>query len=129
MENKENNLGGRPSKLSARDKQSIVRQIKSGSLKMQLRLLNSLMALSPTLSHPKQSEIALKEKRILLCYKEENSSSQTSPSHTPPPVCKNIMKNWTVEDWKRVLWTDETKSIRIGSDGKAYIWKKRENTI
>src|SRR3984957_20223142 len=28
-----------------------------GSLKMQLRLLNSLMALSPTLSHPKQSEM------------------------------------------------------------------------
>ena len=30
--NKENNPGGRPSKLSARDKQSIVRQIKSGKL-------------------------------------------------------------------------------------------------
>jgi len=28
-----------------------------GSLKMQLRLLNSLMASSPTLSHPKQSEM------------------------------------------------------------------------
>ena len=27
-------------------------------------------------------------------------------------------ENWTVEDWKRVLWTDETKVNRIGSDGK-----------
>ena len=25
-------------------------------------------------------------------------------------------KNWTVEDWKRVLWSYETKLDRIGSD-------------
>jgi hypothetical protein len=30
-----------------------------------------------------------------------------------------------VEDWKRVLWTDETKINRIGSDGKVYTWKER----
>ena len=32
--------------------------------------------------------------------------------------------NWTVEDWKRVLWTDETKINHIGSDGRVYTWKK-----
>jgi Transposase len=30
-------------------------------------------------------------------------------------------ENWTVEDWKRVLWSDETKINRIGSDGKVYV--------
>ncbi len=34
-------------------------------------------------------------------------------------------ENWTVEDWKRVLWSDKTKINRIGSDGKVYVWKKR----
>ena len=34
-------------------------------------------------------------------------------------------ENWTVEDWKRVLWSDETKINRIGSDGRVYTWKKR----
>ena len=34
-------------------------------------------------------------------------------------------ENWTVEDWKRVLWSDETKINWIGSDGKVYVWKKR----
>jgi hypothetical protein len=33
--------------------------------------------------------------------------------------------NWTVEDWKRVLWTDKTKINCIGSDGKSYTWKKK----
>jgi hypothetical protein len=28
-----------------------------------------------------------------------------------------------VEDWKRVLWSDETKINRIGSDGRVYTWK------
>ena len=31
--------------------------------------------------------------------------------------------NWTVEDWKKVLWTNETKTNRIGSDGTVYVWK------
>jgi hypothetical protein len=30
-----------------------------------------------------------------------------------------------VEDWKRVLWSDETKINRIGSDGRVYTWKKK----
>ena len=26
-------------------------------------------------------------------------------------------KNWTIEDWKQVVWSDETKINRFGSDG------------
>ena len=29
--------------------------------------------------------------------------------------------DWTVEDWKRVIWSDKTKSNRFGSDGKCGI--------
>lgn len=32
--------------------------------------------------------------------------------------------NWTVEDWKRVVWSDETKVNRLGSDGRVWVWKK-----
>jgi hypothetical protein len=28
---------------------------------------------------------------------------------------------WTVEDWKRVIWSDETKINRFGSDGREWI--------
>ena len=37
--------------------------------------------------------------------------------------------NWTVEDWKKVLWTDETKINRIGSDGKVYFWKQQGEPV
>ena len=39
-------------------------------------------------------------------------------------------KDWTVEDWKRVVWSDETKINRLGSDGKKWVWKKQgENRV
>jgi hypothetical protein len=30
---------------------------------------------------------------------------------------------WTIEDWKKVWWSDETKINRLGSDGRKYVWK------
>jgi len=33
-------------------------------------------------------------------------------------------QHWTVDDWKRVVWTDETKVNRLGSDGKWWVWKR-----
>lgn len=32
-------------------------------------------------------------------------------------------QHWTVEDWKRVIWSDETKINRLGSDGREWVWK------
>ena len=31
---------------------------------------------------------------------------------------------WTVEDWKKVVWSDEAKIKRLGSDGRKWVWKK-----
>ena len=31
---------------------------------------------------------------------------------------------WTLDDWKRVVFSDETKICRFGSDGKHYAWKR-----
>src|SRR5690242_19253804 len=33
-------------------------------------------------------------------------------------------QNWTVDDWRRVVFSDETKVNRIGSDGRKWVWKK-----
>ena len=31
---------------------------------------------------------------------------------------------WTIEDWKKVWWSDETKINHLGSDGRQWVWKK-----
>ena len=35
-------------------------------------------------------------------------------------VFAKIQKDWTVEDWNRVIWSDETKINRFYSDGKEW---------
>ena len=37
--------------------------------------------------------------------------------------CK-IHKDWSVDEWKRVIWSDETKVNRFQCDGKEYFWRR-----
>ena len=38
-------------------------------------------------------------------------------------------QNWTLDDWKRVIWSDETKINLMGSDGRSWAWKKKEEGL
>lgn len=121
---KENSKGGRPPKLTDADKRQISRQITSG------RMDNATQAahfINPTLPQPvsvqtvrnalKKDEYrcVVKTKRPLLTKRHRKERLQFAHTHA----------DWTVEDWKRVLWSDETKINRIGSDGRTYVWKKK----
>jgi hypothetical protein len=33
---------------------------------------------------------------------------------------------WTAEDWKQVIWSDETKINHLGSDGRKWVYKRVE---
>ena len=33
-------------------------------------------------------------------------------------------KDWTLENWKKVVWSDESKFMIFGSDGRHYCWKR-----
>ena len=59
--NKENNSGGRLTKLSTRDKQSILRQITSGKLDNAVQATNFINSTLPQPVHPQTVRNALKE--------------------------------------------------------------------
>ena len=53
-----------------------------------------------------------------------------SPKHRKQRLAFALKyKEWTVEDWKRVIWSDETKINRIASDGRQWIWKKTREEL
>lgn len=37
--------------------------------------------------------------------------------------------DWSVDDWKKVLFTDETKLMLFGSDGLIRVWRKKNETL
>ena len=34
-------------------------------------------------------------------------------------------QHWTMDDWMHVIWSDESKINRIGSDERKWVWKKQ----
>lgn len=121
---KENNKGGRPSKLSLRNQQAIIHQISSGKLDNAVQAthyINNIID-SPVCAQTVRNTLkknnfrsVVKQKRPLLKKIHCETCLKFAQYHA----------NWTVEDWKRVLWSDETKINRIGSDGRVYTWKQR----
>jgi transposase len=35
-----------------------------------------------------------------------------------------VHRAWTLDDWKRVIWSDESKFNVFGSDGREYCWRR-----
>ena len=40
-----------------------------------------------------------------------------------------VYKDWTIEDWKKIIWSDKTKINHLGSDGKRWVWKKSGESL
>jgi hypothetical protein len=56
----------------------------------------------------------VKKKRPFLSKKHRRERMDFAITH----------QDWTVEDWKTVVWSDETKINRFGSDGRKWVWKR-----
>ena len=126
--NKENNPGGHPSKLSACDKQSIICQISSGKLDNAVQATQFINSIIPNPITPQTVRNTLKESGFYSVMKKKVLMLKLTHRQRRLKFAW-YHENWTVEDWKRVLWSDETKINHIGSDGKVYVWKQRGEPI
>ena len=121
--NIENNPGGCSSKLSIHDKQSIIWQINSGRLDNAVQATNFINSPFTHPVHPQPVRNALKEAGFHSATKRQVPMLKLTHYQRRLRFAR-YHENWTVEDWKRVLWSDETKINFIGSDGKVYVWKQ-----
>jgi len=115
--------GGRPSKLSDTDIRHALRLIGSGKVDDAVQVTKALQNIT---NQPLSTQTVrngmkkvgmksvVKRKRPLLTKKHMKERLDFAIAH----------KDWTVEDWKRVVWSDETKINRLGSDGRKWVWKK-----
>jgi hypothetical protein len=115
--------GGRPSKLSDVDIRHAIRLIGSGKAENAVQVTRSLQNITnqplsaQTVRNSMKKEgmkAVVKKKRPLLSKKHMRDRLDFAIAH----------KDWTTEDWKKIVWSDETKINRLGSDGRKWVWKK-----
>ncbi|KAG1135793.1 hypothetical protein G6F38_012528 [Rhizopus arrhizus] len=113
--------GGRPKLLSAADERYCVRQVTKNRISSATKVAKELEKdtgrkvsaenVCGTLHKVDLGTIG-KPKKSLLSAKN---------------ICKGLSwcmahKDWTIDDWKRVVWSDETKINRFNSDGRTWTW-------
>jgi transposase len=115
--------GGRPTKLSPSNIRYAQRLIGTGKVENAVQvtkalqdIINQPLSAQTTRRYLKQSgmKAVVKKKRPLLTKRHRKERLDFAISH----------QDWTVEDWKKVIWSDETKINRLGSDGRKWVWKK-----
>ena len=113
--------GGRPPKLSSRDQHVILSQIATGRAANATQVTKYINTIIP---HPLSSETVrrvLRKTFIQGCGEEEKPFLNARRRQQRLTFALKH-KEWTVEDWKRVIWSDETKINRFESDGRQWVW-------
>jgi transposase len=120
--------GGRPSKLSPSLRRFCVNWMTTGKAKsaknVQKRLLEdqnvavSRMTIGRTL-HSAGLGAFEKVSKPLLSKKNIKERLDFAKQH----------KDWTVNDWRRVIWSDESKINRFNSDGRQWCWIRSPSTL
>jgi transposase len=114
---------GRPPKLSEADThyaQHLITSRKAENASQITQILqeitNQSLTSQTTRNHLKKAGLkaVVKAKKPLLTKRHRKERMDFALAHL----------DWTVEDWKTVVWSDETKINRLGSDGRKWVWKK-----
>ena len=105
---KENLPTGRPAKLTAHDKQRITHKIRTGKLENAVQATQFINSIIPNPVHPQTVRNALKEAGYQSATKKKVPMLKLTHRQRRLKFAQ-YHENWTVEDWKRILWSDETK--------------------
>ena len=110
---------GRPATLKAQDQRRLARKVTSGAADTapQLKKLLDLNVTTQTIRNTLRKaglKAAVKQKKPFLSKAHQRRRLEFALEH----------QHWTLDDWSRVVWSDETKINRLGSDGRAWVWKK-----
>jgi transposase len=119
--------GGRVSKLSDRDKARIRRNVLTGTWKTAAEVHANLLQEGYEISHTTICrslncmgfEAKVKPNKPLLSNRHRETRYKWAKAH----------EYWTVDDWKRVIFSDETKINIWGSDGCKFYWSRPNDPL
>src|SRR3979490_187964 len=115
--------GGHPVKLSPANICHAVKLITSGKAETAVQVSKALQTITnkpvtaqTVCRHLRSTgmKAVVKKKKPHLSQKHRRERMDFAIRH----------KDWTLDDWKRVVLSDETKINYLGSDGRKWAWKK-----
>jgi len=115
--------GGCPTKLSSANICHAVHLITSHKAENAVQVTKTLSNIINQPLHPNTvcnhlkktgMKAVVKSKCPLLSTKHQKARLDFAHAH----------KHWTLDDWKQVIWSDETKINCLGSDGCKWAWKR-----
>jgi transposase len=121
-------LKGRPPSMTPRQHSQIIRSLCSGVIdtatdaQQQLKEHHQVDISAQTIRNMlKRSNLKsfVKAKKPLLAVRHRRQRLEFARKY----------QHWTSEDWRRVVFSDETKINRFGSDGRKWCWKKSSTKI
>ena len=119
---------GRPQILTSRQKTFIVRSLCSGKMDTAVDAQKELQLTQQTHVSAQTIRNMLKEQGLKSIVKKKKPLLKTHHRMQRLEFAKKY-QHWTHEDWKRVVFSDETKVNRFGSDGRKWCWKTRNSAL
>lgn len=120
--------GGRPKKLSENTKRSIIRKITSGKWDNAVEASKNLKNDANIDVCPQTIRNVLKSMGLRSRYKVKKPMISLKNRKERMEFAKSH-KDWTLEDWHRVVWSDESKINRIASNGRHWCWKRQSEKL
>ncbi|GBB96231.1 hypothetical protein RclHR1_27040001 [Rhizophagus clarus] len=119
---------GCPRKLNERDERNIVRSIMTRECSNAVQIQKSLKVNDDI--EVSASTVRRALKRNGLAAQVKRKKPLLSKKHREK--CLNFAKrykDWTVSDWNKVVWSDESKFQIFGSDTRQYCWKRPKDPL
>ena len=112
---------GRPAKLSPAEKRYCVHSVTTGQQKSAVQVARSLIHDFNVVASAQTVRRVLHDAGLGAIEKE------SKPALSRVNIKKRLdfakrHRDWTVTDWRRVIWSDESKVNRFNSDGRAWAW-------
>jgi hypothetical protein len=125
---KENHSAGRPKKLSATDEHAVIKQITTGKAKNPAEVARNINSLLP---QPVSTQTIRNTiyKANGGTRKQQKKPKLTAAHRKAHLAFARKYQEWTLDDWKRIIWSDETKINRYGSDGQQYVWGRKGESL
>jgi transposase len=115
------NSAGRPKCLSPRDGRAIVRMLASGSVDTAVQVSRVFASTVGKHVSPETVRTALKAQGLKARHKRKKP--KLTPRHKKLRLeFATKYQHWTESDWARVIFSDETRVNRLGSDGRKWVW-------